>query len=206
MSHVAKNSVSRSGKNLKWQGTVSTILVAAVYCISILPYLIYVFVGYSGADFVIDPRSFFRTHYDRITKSFVSINTVSNFYIYSMTVISFREFLWSSRFNVFKLFTSTTDDTTVQYQNSRTISSVSAKSIFDQHFQEVPNSYRPLIPSSKTMRCFAMSVNNFAAHHLILMRTHEHLVIFLFWNISCKISIFEQHFQEDKRFLTVANL
>ena len=114
---IAKNSVSRSGKGLKWQGTVSTILVAVVYCISILPYVIYVFVGYlySGADFVIDPRSFFRTHYDRITKSFVSINTVSNFYIYSMTVISFREFLWSSRLNVFKHCTSTTDDTTVQY-------------------------------------------------------------------------------------------
>ena len=59
-------------------------------------------------------------------------------------------------------------------ESSRAI--ITLKSIFDQHFQEVPNSYRPLIPSPKTMRCFAMSVNNFAAHHLILMRTHEHLL------------------------------
>ena len=126
---IAKNSMPRSGNSLKWQGTLSTILVAVVYCISLLPYIIYNFMGYFGADFVMDPHGFFQTHYQRITKSFVSINTISNFYIYSMTVVSFREFLWSSRFNVFKYCTSKVDDTSISFQlkNSRTASSVIGK-------------------------------------------------------------------------------
>ena len=114
---IAKNFLSRRRENLKWQGIISTILVAVFYCISILPYIIYTFIAYSGADFADDPRSFFRTHYDRIMKSFMSINTISNFYIYSMTVESFREFLWTSRFNLFKSCTSRVGDLTLLQQN-----------------------------------------------------------------------------------------
>ena len=99
---IAKNIAQRGGDNLRWQGIVSTILVAVVYCISILPYIIYTFVGYSGAGFANNPHSFFRTHYNRMVKSFIFINTISNFYIYTMTVTSFRQFLWSSRLNIFK--------------------------------------------------------------------------------------------------------
>jgi hypothetical protein len=96
---IARSFAQRGGDNLRWQGIITTIVVAIVYCISILPYTIYTFVGYSGAGFADDPHSFFRTHYNRVVKSFIFINTISNFYIYSMTVSSFREFLWSSRFN-----------------------------------------------------------------------------------------------------------
>ena len=123
---IARNFAQRGGDSLRWQGIVTTILVAFVYCISILPYTIYTFIGYSGAGFADDPHSFFRTHYNRLVKSFIFLNTISNFYIYSMTVISFREFLWSSRFNVFKYCSSKANDTTVslQLQSSRTTSSV----------------------------------------------------------------------------------
>ena len=92
---IAQGFARRGKESLKWQGVITTILVAAVYCISILPYTIYSFIGYSRAAFADDPHSFFRTHYNRIVKSFIFLNIISNFYIYSMTVASFREFLLS---------------------------------------------------------------------------------------------------------------
>ena len=90
---IARGSAQRGGDSLRWQGIITTILVAVVYCISILPYTIYTFIGYSGAGFADDPHSLFRTHYNRVVKSFLYINTISNFYIYIVTVSSFREFL-----------------------------------------------------------------------------------------------------------------
>ena len=92
---IAGNFARRKNNIIKWQGIITTILVALVYCISILPYTIFTVVRYSGASFADDPYSFFRLHYNRIMASFLSLNTISNFYIYSMTVSSFREFLWS---------------------------------------------------------------------------------------------------------------
>ena len=130
---IAKKFASRGGKNLKWQGIISTVLVAVVYCVSIFPYILFTFIGYSQAHFAMDPHGFFQTHFQRITKSFVSINIISNFYIYSMTVISFREFLRSSRLNVFKLFTSNTEDTSISLQvqsSDRAVSSVNIKVCF----------------------------------------------------------------------------
>ena len=130
---IAKKFASRGGKNLKWQGIISTVLVAVVYCVSIFPYILFTFIGYSQAHFAMDPHGFFQTHFQRITKSFVSINIISNFYIYSMTVISFREFLRSSWFNVFKLFNSNTEDTSISLQvqsSDRAASSVNIKVCF----------------------------------------------------------------------------
>ena len=114
---IAKNFVSRGGNNLKWQGILSTVLIAVSYCISILPYIIYTFIAYSGVDFANDPRSFFRVHFDRIMKSFMSINTISNFYIYSLTVVSFREFLWSLRRRFLKTCSSRVGDLSLQNRN-----------------------------------------------------------------------------------------
>ena len=118
---IARGFARRGGDNLKWQGIITTILVALVYCISILPYTIYTFISYSGAGFADDQHSFFRTHYNRLVKSFIFINTISNFYIYSMTVASFREFLMSSK--LFKCCVSPGDATSFPLQSSGTKSS-----------------------------------------------------------------------------------
>ena len=120
---IARGFAQRGGDSLKWQGIITTILVALVYCISILPYTVYTFIGYSSAGFADDPHSFFRTHYNRLVKSFIFINTISNFYIYSMTVASFREFLMSS--NLLKCCVSSRDATRTSFplQTSRIKSS-----------------------------------------------------------------------------------
>ena len=83
-------------QSLKWQGILTVILVAAVYCLSVLPifsYHIAVPLVISGED--LKSKPFFGTTYYRAASSFVTLNTISNFYIYSLTVPSFREFVWS---------------------------------------------------------------------------------------------------------------
>ena len=91
---LAKRVADRGSKSLKWQGILTTVLTAAVYCISVLPYAIYRI----GDYFITVPdksRSFFHTYFYELASSFYSLNTMSNFYIYSLTVTSFREFLKS---------------------------------------------------------------------------------------------------------------
>ena len=76
---------------------LTVILVAAVYCLSVLPifsYHIAVPLIISGED--LKSKPFFGTTYYRAASSFVTLNTISNFYIYSLTVPSFREFVWAT--------------------------------------------------------------------------------------------------------------
>ena len=79
---AAKQAASRSSKSMKWQGIITTLLVAVIYCISVLPFLLLRFVK-------VDDIS------ERISSSFLCLNTISNFYIYSLTVDSFRHFVRS---------------------------------------------------------------------------------------------------------------
>ena len=89
---ITAHKVARRGReNLKWQGITTTILVALVYCTSVLPYSIYHFAGSN----VKNQESFFHNGYFRFAVSCLYLNTISNFYIYCLTVSSFREFLWS---------------------------------------------------------------------------------------------------------------
>lgn len=73
-------------KNLKWQGVISTIHVAIVFCISAGPYCIY---DIKKSYFDKDPRSVFY----RICLCCLYINTISNFFIYTLTISSFKQFL-----------------------------------------------------------------------------------------------------------------
>ena len=136
---IARSIVQRGGDSLKWQGIITTIVVAVVYCISILPYTIYTFIGYSGAGFAEDPHSFFRTHYNRVVKSFIFINTFSNFYIYSMTVASFREFLWSSKLNLLKHCVSSKETPSFPLQSSGTKSSNTVSGKENNDFSKMYN-------------------------------------------------------------------
>ena len=76
---VARN----ARQSMRWQGIITTILIAAVFCLSLLPYLLLEILGISSGDSL------------RIAMSFLSLNVVSNFYIYSLTVTSFRNFVLS---------------------------------------------------------------------------------------------------------------
>ena len=76
--------------SLKWQGISTTVLVVLVYCISVFPNALYRALE-SSVPF--HQESVFHHGFRRFTKSALCLNTISNFYIYSLTVSSFREFL-----------------------------------------------------------------------------------------------------------------
>ena len=89
----AKQCAKRGHDTLKWQGIMTTVLTASVFCISVLPYTVYA-VTRSILNVEDKSQSFF-TSFTRIAISCLALNTISNFYIYSLTVLSFREFVRS---------------------------------------------------------------------------------------------------------------
>lgn len=84
----ARKVAKRSGGSRRWQGIMTAVLTACIYSVSVLPYAVYRFVQSS-----FDPLSFFHIDYFRLSVSFLYLNTISNFYIYCLTVPSFRNFL-----------------------------------------------------------------------------------------------------------------
>ena len=91
---IAKRVARRGPESLKWQGIMTTILTATVYCISVVPSAVYQ-VGESVVTVDDKSRSFFYTSFRRLSCSFIYLNTISNFYIYSLSVHSFRDFIRS---------------------------------------------------------------------------------------------------------------
>ncbi|KAL5251797.1 hypothetical protein ACHWQZ_G014816 [Mnemiopsis leidyi] len=88
----AKAVAKRGRESLKWQGIMTTVLTATVFCVSILPYFVYrVRESVISGDKNNSSVSF--AHFNRVTISFFCLNTISNFYIYSLTVPSFRSFV-----------------------------------------------------------------------------------------------------------------
>ena len=86
--NITRRSAVRT--TLKWQGLTTTILIATAYCISLLPYCIYRLLAPHVPDSL---GSVFHHQFMRFAKSILYLNTISNFYIYCLTVTSFREFL-----------------------------------------------------------------------------------------------------------------
>ena len=82
--------VAKTGRmSLKWQGVTTTILTAVVYFISGLPYVVYMIVARSFpgvTDNVLLRKS---------VEGGFTLNIISNFYIYCLTVNSFRCFVLS---------------------------------------------------------------------------------------------------------------
>ena len=101
---IARKIALRGRRSLKLQGVMTTVATAAVYCISVLPLAVY----RTGKPFldgtVKDTNSFFNTHFYRIAYSCVSFNTISNHYIYSLTVLSFRDFVRSRIMLLYNIF------------------------------------------------------------------------------------------------------
>ena len=87
---IAKQFARRNRQSLKWQGITTSVLTATIYCISVLPVTLY-YIG--EAILKGESKILFHTHCYRVANSFVFLNTISNFYIYSLTVDRFREFV-----------------------------------------------------------------------------------------------------------------
>ena len=87
---AARKSAQRVGGSVPWHGALTVVVTASVYLVSNLPMSI----NYLCVSFV-DPsnRSFFA--FSRVSYFMSMINIMSNFYIYCLTVPSFRRFILS---------------------------------------------------------------------------------------------------------------
>ena len=83
----ARKLSGRVGGERRWQGIILSILTAFVYCISVTPYAVYRMAESSIT------HPFFHNDFLRLSGVCLSLNTISNFYIYTLTVPSFRRFL-----------------------------------------------------------------------------------------------------------------
>ena len=88
----AKKIVSRTHEKLRWQGITTVVLTATVYTLSILPITVY-FVAESLVEKGQPaPGSFFKEFY-MLGVGIMGCNYLANFFVYSLTVDSFRSFL-----------------------------------------------------------------------------------------------------------------
>ena len=88
----ARKVMRRTQENLRWQGITTVVLTATVYVTSFLPFTIY----FMAEPFIKkdpDEPGMFHVQYYRFASGINRINTLSNFFIYSLTVTSFRRFL-----------------------------------------------------------------------------------------------------------------
>ena len=94
---IAHKKAKKYRESLRWQGLTTTILTATFYCISVLPHAVAcVMSSRAGAEL-----HFFQHYWYRVSVTCVTLNTISNFYIYCLTVTSFREFLRSQIQRIF---------------------------------------------------------------------------------------------------------
>ena len=87
---AAKKSARRVRGTNPWQGALTTALTAIVYCISAIPISVYfickTFAGVNHID-ILDRHLF------RIGMFMTIIQVISNFFVYTLTIKSFRRFL-----------------------------------------------------------------------------------------------------------------
>ena len=87
----AKKAVKGTRESLRWQGIMTVVLTATVYSVSYLPITVY-FIAEDLVEKYQEPAAFFMEFY-RVAGSVMIFNILSNFFVYSLTVDSFRSFL-----------------------------------------------------------------------------------------------------------------
>ena len=95
---AARKSAKRVRGSVPWQGALTVALTAIVYCFSTLPNFVYHIL-----EREIQESSLFQFPYYRISESLLMINIISNFYIYTLTIRSFRRFLFSKILSVVQI-------------------------------------------------------------------------------------------------------
>ena len=83
----------RGGGSLRWHGILTVVMTGVVFCVSSLPYTVYKIMS------VLQFEGDFMIQFERNSEYLTFLNVMSNFYIYSMTIPSFRNFLWSKILN-----------------------------------------------------------------------------------------------------------
>ena len=94
----ARISARRVQGSVLWQGNLTVVLTAVIYCISTFPYSIYTIIVESFMTE--DPPEWFHVKFNRMSYFLMILNIMSNFYVYTITIKSFRRFLLSRLFSV----------------------------------------------------------------------------------------------------------
>ena len=97
----ARKSAKRIKGTVPWQGALTVALTAVVSSISTLPLTVYVI----GKNFVRkDHLDWFHVNFFRISTFLLLINIMSNFYVYTLTIKSFRRFLSATVLSIVPVF------------------------------------------------------------------------------------------------------
>ena len=105
----ARKVARRHRDNLRWQGLVTVIFTALVFAVSVAPISFYSVLSYVVMD---ELSEIGQVIFYRFAVSCFSINVMYNFYLYCLTVKSFRKFLvsrgktlfWKGKLSIFDLF------------------------------------------------------------------------------------------------------
>ena len=81
-----------SRESLRWQGMLTVLVTAAVYMLSILPFVAH---GIAEPFLEKDPTKVtpFQFNYYRVACAFLSFHVMANFFVYSLTMPSLRDFV-----------------------------------------------------------------------------------------------------------------
>ena len=88
----AKRAVNEAHKSLRWQGIMTVVLTATVYSVSYLPITVYFMAESLAETYPSAPGTFF-TEFYKVAGSVAYCNVLANFFVYSLTVDSFKSFL-----------------------------------------------------------------------------------------------------------------
>ena len=87
---ISRRQSRQIGSRQRWQGILVVSITAASFTISTLPFYIYQSLAEPDSE---NLTGFIHNDFPRIAEACYSLNLMSNFYIYCLTVRSFREFL-----------------------------------------------------------------------------------------------------------------
>ena len=93
----ARKYAKRVQGSIPWQGAMTVALTAVVYCVSNVPLLAYFTGRVLG---IVRLTSSSSLHFFNVAKFLMEINVMANFYIYALTIRSFRRFLLSEFYTV----------------------------------------------------------------------------------------------------------
>ena len=82
---VASRAASRHGETLRWEGVTTVLLTVGVFFISFLPFSVWIVTSLQGVKY--------SNTSIRVMYHLANLNVMANFFVYSLTVRSFRHFL-----------------------------------------------------------------------------------------------------------------
>ena len=100
----ARKVVRKTQQSLRWQGVTTVVLTATVYTIACLPITIYFIAEHVVEQNPDKPENFY-AKFNRVANGSLQLNVLSNFFIYSLTVASFRRFLVAKFYEILAVST-----------------------------------------------------------------------------------------------------